>query len=139
MEQFSERFKKKIFPAGFFIHPDFPFLGASPDGLVGGESALVEVKCPYSIRNEMISPSNLSSLEQTPEGVRLKKSSNYYFQVIGQLQLVQLSRCYFIVYTHVDLFVQLIDADDDFFENSMLPKLKEFYEKHYRPFVASKL
>ena len=40
-----------------FVGTEFPFLGASPDGLmyvgVGG-SALVEVKCPYKHRNSTI-------------------------------------------------------------------------------------
>ena len=30
---------------GFAIHPDIPYLGASPDGLVGADG-LVEIKCP---------------------------------------------------------------------------------------------
>lgn len=32
-------------PAPFVIHQEYPFIGASPDGLVG-ESGLLEVKCP---------------------------------------------------------------------------------------------
>ena len=30
---------------GFMLHPDIPFLGASPDGLVG-QDGLIEIKCP---------------------------------------------------------------------------------------------
>lgn len=30
---------------GFMLHPDVPFLGASPDGLVG-KDGLIEIKCP---------------------------------------------------------------------------------------------
>lgn len=30
---------------GFHLHPDVPFLGASPDGLVG-DDGLIEIKCP---------------------------------------------------------------------------------------------
>ena len=32
-------------PCGFFLHPDMPFTGASPDRLVG-EDGLLECKCP---------------------------------------------------------------------------------------------
>lgn len=32
---------------GFVPHPDIPWLGASPDGLVG-DDGLLEIKCPYS-------------------------------------------------------------------------------------------
>lgn len=34
-----------IVPAGFIKHPSFPFVGASPDGLVGDDGGL-ELKCP---------------------------------------------------------------------------------------------
>jgi hypothetical protein len=37
----------KCLPAGFFIRPDYPFLGTSPDGVIDDEY-LIEVKCPYS-------------------------------------------------------------------------------------------
>ena len=30
---------------GFWLHPEIPFFGASPDGLVGDEG-LIEIKCP---------------------------------------------------------------------------------------------
>ena len=36
-----------ITPAGFIQHPEFPFVGASPDGLVGEDGGL-EMKCPKS-------------------------------------------------------------------------------------------
>lgn len=34
--------------AGFIMHPNIPFLGASPDGLVGTDG-LVEIKCPQTV------------------------------------------------------------------------------------------
>ncbi len=36
-----------VTPAGFIAHPDYPFIGASPDFLVG-EDGGGEMKCPYS-------------------------------------------------------------------------------------------
>lgn len=36
---------------GFFVHPEHEWLGASPDGLVG-EDGLIEVKCPFGLRNK---------------------------------------------------------------------------------------
>ena len=36
----------KVQECGFFVHPDFEWLGASPDGLIG-DDGLIEVKCPY--------------------------------------------------------------------------------------------
>ena len=34
---------------GFLTHPDFPLVGASPDGLIGGDGGL-EIKCPRDSR-----------------------------------------------------------------------------------------
>ena len=34
--------------AGFILHPSIPWLGASPDGLVG-DDGLVEIKCPNTL------------------------------------------------------------------------------------------
>lgn len=34
--------------AGFILHPSIPWLGASPDGLVG-DDGLVEIKCPNTV------------------------------------------------------------------------------------------
>ncbi len=39
-------------PTGFWEHPTIPWLGASPDGLIG-EYGLVEVKCPSKIHTEV--------------------------------------------------------------------------------------
>lgn len=35
---------------GFFVHPEHDWLGASPDGVVG-DNGLLEVKCPFGLRN----------------------------------------------------------------------------------------
>lgn len=49
----------KIKECGLFIDAEFPFLGATPDGLVG-EDAIVEVKCPQSIYERDIDESILN-------------------------------------------------------------------------------
>lgn len=38
-----------VIESGFITHPDYPFAGASPDGLVGNEGGL-EMKCPKDSR-----------------------------------------------------------------------------------------
>lgn len=53
--KFEQQKSVKCLPAGFFIRPDYPFLGASPDGVIDDEY-LIEVKCPYSGRNENVLP-----------------------------------------------------------------------------------
>ena len=38
--------------AGFVVHPQFAFLGASPDGFVG-HHGLIEIKCPQTLPGEV--------------------------------------------------------------------------------------
>ncbi|CAG4959208.1 unnamed protein product [Colias eurytheme] len=40
----------EISPCGLFIDPEIPYLGATPDGLIG-EDMIVEIKCPISAHN----------------------------------------------------------------------------------------
>lgn len=37
---------------GFVPHPELPWVGGSPDGLVGADGAM-EIKCPYTIKNHL--------------------------------------------------------------------------------------
>ena len=53
LEDLSALLQLPVQPCGLFVHRDYPFLGASPDGLVFKDSQLVtvEVKCPYVLRD----------------------------------------------------------------------------------------
>ena len=46
LEWYSASTGTNVEPTGFVVHDHHPFLGASPDGLVGMEGGL-EIKCPY--------------------------------------------------------------------------------------------
>jgi putative phage-type endonuclease len=47
IERYAEAFKKVVLRPPHRYHPEYPFLGCSPDG-VTTEAELVEVKCPTS-------------------------------------------------------------------------------------------
>ena len=138
LENFSEMMNKKIISCGLFIHPQYPFLAATPDSLIEGENSIVEVKCPFSIKTQMISEKNLPYLTKESGTLKLKKTHRYFYQIMGQLILAQADKCYFVIFTLKDIHVEEIYADSEFFQSSMLPKLRDFYEKHYRPYVAEK-
>lgn len=136
--KFETQKNVKCHPVGLFIRPDFPFLGASPDGITDTDY-LVEVKCPYSGRNNKILPGKFFPFLHTNScgEIALKPSSSYYAQIQGQLFISKTKLCFFIVYTFVDLFVQVIEYDEDYCLNSLIPKLSLFYEKFFRPYLAS--
>ena len=140
IKKFSEITGKEAIKSGLCIHPYYPYLGASPDSFVKDEDAVIEVKCPYRGRKSKIDAGeNFDFLERVGDSLRLKRSHNYYYQVIGQMKLAQKSHCYFVVYTFADIFYEKIPFDNAFFMDIILPKLKGFYEEVYCPYVASKL
>jgi hypothetical protein len=64
----------------------------------------IEVKCPYSGRNENVLPGKqFPFLHRNSHGeVSLKQTSNYYSQIQGQLFIAKRKYCYCIVHTSVD-------------------------------------
>ncbi|XP_033739376.1 uncharacterized protein LOC117326767 isoform X1 [Pecten maximus] len=116
------------------------FLAASPDGITS-QGDIVEIKCPYKGRNNAISVNNnFPFLGKDENGdMHLKQNHNYFYQIQGQLNICKKQRCFFVVYTFKDIFVEEIYVDNYFWSGSMLPKLELFYQKYYRKFVAGKM
>ena len=74
-------------------------LGASPDGLIGDDGVL-EVKCPYTFKNELITEAakNSSFCLGIDDGQYfLKRDHVYWHQVQGQMFLTKRTMCYFVV------------------------------------------
>jgi putative phage-type endonuclease len=137
LKKFEEMLGTKLLPSGLIVDWQRPFLGASPDGMLAQCNAIVEVKCPYTAKDSTISSTTVSFLENVSGKLQLKRNHSYYFQIQGQLSLAKKSKCYFVVYTHKDLFIEIIPHDDAFCK-AMLLSLEAFYTKNYRPYVASR-
>lgn len=118
--------------SGLIVHPEFPYLGASPDALVGSEG-LLEIKCPYKARNLAIKDAHLEYLDSNG---KLKKNHNYFFQIQGLLEIAGRSWCDFMVYTYKDFSIERIHRNKEIF-NKILPKLKAFYYYHVLPLLVS--
>ncbi len=136
--EFSKKHEKIVVPSGLFVDPSLPFLGATPDGKISREKNIVEVKCPFSAREEKVQPGKLFPfLEKDGDKICIKKTHSYYYQIQGQLGISKMNSCYFIVYTFHDLYVEKVDFNPVFYAE-MVAKLQDFYEKQYRPYIASK-
>ena len=135
--------------SGFVVSEDHPFLGASPDAVVYDASqpnpfGLVEIKCPYTSRN--LTPLQAAeskvffcSPEVDPSGakvLKLKKTHNYYCQVVGQTMITGRTWCDFVVYTEKGSSVERIYCDSDFWNNDLLPKLVAFYDNCLAPEIV---
>ena len=110
------------------------YLGASPDGIIyyGGEiQGCIEVKCPYSAREKLVSEACLMPQfycrKDENDKVTLKLHHNYYYQIQGQLAILNLEWCDFIIWTKVDLHVERVKADHEFWQLQCLPKLQSYY------------
>ena len=118
---------------GVFLSVEHPFLATSPDGIIllgNEEFSIIEVKCPYKHRDSYIEkacedPSFCLSIVDGCQ-TRLKRSHDYYFQIIGQLALSGAKFCDFIVWTKVDLHTERIVPDNDLW-SEMKEKLTHFY------------
>ncbi|KAM4521272.1 uncharacterized protein V3H82_002221 [Fundulus diaphanus] len=133
LKEYATMKKVNTTPCGFVVHPDAPWLGASPDGLVydpeeNPEFGLVEINCPNTQ-----SYSNCKYLVNEEGEYKLRKSDRYYWQVQGQLLITGMSWCDFVVRATDDMFVQRIYRDeevmtslkqgcDQFFFYTYLPK-----------------
>lgn len=138
VEKFENLMHLKVKPCGLFVCDSRPYLGASPDGLIGKDS-LIEVKCPYNGRNEKIVAGKCFKFLTVDDDnkIVLRQNSDYYFQIQGQLYISQRHYCYFVVFTFKDFFVQKIEFDRKYCEGSLLPKLDLFYTNHFRPYLSS--
>lgn len=100
--------------AEFVVHPEYDWIGASPDGFVG-ENALIEIKCPYSKRN---AESFKSYVEQP----------HYYAQMQMQLQCTGRDECFFFQWNDKTNLCERVERNDNWWKQQ-LPKLQEFYDK----------
>ena len=120
--------------SGFYIHPSYPYLGASPDGSLYDPSEIqqpfgfLEVKCPYSVRQ--MSPTEACStpgffceLDSSTGQPKLKESHPYFAQVQGQMGLGERLWCDFVVYTQKSISIQRIPFDEAYWKNKLLPRL----------------
>jgi hypothetical protein len=117
---------------GLAVSPNFPFLGASVDGIVNCNECgigVVEIKCPYKWRNtapvDCAADSDFCCSLVNGE-VSLKANHNYLYQVMGQMAVMNLKWADFVVWTKKGIHVQRINFSPQVWEY-MLRKLHAFY------------
>ena len=138
--------------SGLHINPKWPFMGASPDGLVDCNccgKGICEIKYPYSLRYATMTDalgSKAFCLEECDTTLTLKKKHAYYYQVQMQLLITDADYCDFIVWTLKDIYIQRLFPDNilwtdalakatNFFKDSILLEL--VVKWYTRPFTSS--
>ena len=127
---------------GLVILDGVPWLADTPGAMEADPAAgegIVEVKCPFtcrdkSLRDAVANPSFCLSV--IGEGLSLKTSHTYYYQVQQQMHVTNCEWADFVVWTLKEMFAQRIARDRSFSQN-ILPKLQDFYFEHLLPALFS--
>lgn len=136
IQKYSEEFGIEVQNCGLVISERYPFLGASPDGLVG-EETLIEIKCPYASRHHYINETTVPYLKKQNDELFKKKTCIYYYQIQGQLFVTNKKFCNLIIYTFKDMKVIYISRDEEFIQY-MLKILLSFYESFFKEAICNK-
>ena len=121
---------------GLFINPCYPYLGASPDGIIINDRKRVGLfECKNLLQNKPITLRHAAKyvkgfcLELAGGQLKLKRNHSYYFQCQGQLNIVDLPWLDFVVRSQnpYQFFIERIHRDKKFWCTVMVPKLRAFY------------
>lgn len=143
----SDRYHSEINieSSGMVVDEAEPWLAASPDGhvtLPNGDKYLVEVKCPYTARNMMVTEaaSTIKAFCLKKEGGRLqlKHTHEYYYQIQLQMHVCNVTNCFFLVWTLKDMAMLRLSLDKQFLL-SVIPKLKRFYFDELLPALTAEV
>ena len=86
---------------GLHVNAEFPYLGASPDGLSQCDchgKGILEIKCPHNYRYGL---KNWQQDKNIPidESYQIKIDHKYYNQIQGQMFILNLDYCGFFIWS----------------------------------------
>ncbi|XP_050520347.1 uncharacterized protein LOC126893864 [Daktulosphaira vitifoliae] len=141
IKEFRNEINVEIQSCGVFIDENLNYLSASPDGLVG-KDGIVEVKCPFNARDmtpeEAIKSNNIRYVYFDKNGnLLLKRNSQQFYQIQGELHITKRQYCYFIIWTQKGMIYTKIIRDDKFWIDHMENQLNDFYENRMLPELIS--
>ena len=95
--------------SGLAIHPDYPHLEASPDGIVKCDCCgfgVLELKCQFSCKNQCFAEAVNSDTDFCLMGTgRLKTWHAYYYQVQTQMKLTNTGYGDFVLWSPAELLI----------------------------------
>ncbi|KAM4613259.1 uncharacterized protein ACJ7VT_011392 [Polymixia lowei] len=123
-------------PCGLVVHPDAPWLGAIPDGLIydpteNPKYGLVHVKY-CKIRNFV----DYRFLHYQYGVLELKKTHSYYWQMQGEMMVTGTDWCDLVVFTDDDILVQRVYRNKAI-TKVMKEKLDNFFFSYHLPGLLS--
>ena len=145
--KYAEETNLDIVECGLFINKHYPYLGASPDGVVmenGVAIGIVEIKCLKVLRTRTV-PQLIESVKCNEisltnscvslngDTLKLKYSHSYYYQIQHQLLVTELNFCDFVLHTPFGApYIERIILDEDV-KNDLVENIYTFWKKALIP------
>lgn len=136
----KEHIKAHIVESGLHVSKQYPYMGASPDGLVQCKccgNGLLEIKCTYTHKD--LSPDEVATRDKNyfvymddNNNVKLKTNTSWYYQIQTQLGVCDRKWCDFVFYTQKGISVDRISFDNTLFE-MIVSKSNFFFNKYVIP------
>lgn len=95
----------KFSKCGTMIDETRNYLSGTPDAISDEKDIIIEIKCPYSVKD-----GEPESVEYLSSG-RLKTSHRYYTQMQIQMHVAKIHNCDFVVWTPQGIYIQGIKYD----------------------------
>lgn len=119
-------------PCGLVVHPNAPWLGVIPDGVVYDPKEKHNYGLVYTKYVDVQSIVECNFLLCQNGVVQLKRNHRYYWQIQGQLMVTSMSWCDLLVYSRKDMLVQRIYRNELVIKD-LKNKLEEFFFYFYLP------
>lgn len=117
------------------MHPNYAFIGGTPDGLIG-KNKIIEIKCPWNPVNHL---NNLLEHNTSVEKIPDSYLSEYWWQVQGYLWITEREKCDFVTFDprfpqHLQLSITTVMRNND-----DIKKLEERCHEFWYDIVQHKL
>jgi putative phage-type endonuclease len=100
---------------GFHTHE--LWLGTSPDGFIDDKKGIIEIKCPFSLRND-----------EQPQFKSIEEQPHYYAQIQIQMFVTGARWCDFFQWNTHDYRLDYVNYNP-LYVNEILPQLRAFYDE----------
>lgn len=137
-KRYSSKTGARLVKRGLVVDKEFPFLGASVDRVTDNGEKIIEIKNPSSTWDlslkEATKKLKCLKLDENNETV-LNPSHEYYTQVQGQMGILGIIKCDFVLCTKNEIFIHEVSFDPNFWELCK-KKIVHFYENVMLPEIV---
>ena len=131
--------------SGLVVDPNYPFFGASPDGLIRCDccgTGVLEIKCPFTCKDKsfLLKSKESSSFclkTNDDQGLTIDTTRTYYYQIQAQMKFSGANYCDFVVWSDREVLIERIHPDNDFI-TSVLEKAMLLVKYGIVPELAGK-